>query len=190
MEKQEEHGGSRKDNQYCVHCCDASGKLKSREDIRKGMILFHMKMFKKSRDEAEKEVDEHMKHMPAWGGKKLSNASHTICHFEIPADNVTALKEFYEKLFGWKITKAEGPFEYCLIETGGVGGGMRKRDSQDDRINIHIKVESVDEYSKKITKLGGKVLVPKQSVPGFGFVAFVSDPQGNAFGIWEDSKKA
>ena len=115
---------------------------------------------------------------------------HVICHFEIPADDVTALKEFYEKLFGWKITNAEGPFEYCLIETGGAGGGMRKRENPEDKLNVHIQVESVDEYSKRIEDLGGKILAPKQAIPGYGFVAFVSDPQGNCFGIWEEDKEA
>ena len=116
--------------------------------------------------------------------------NHTICHFEIPADDVGKLKEFYEKLLGWKITKAEGPFEYCLIETGGVGGGMRKRENLNDKINVHILVESVDEYNKKVEELGGKVLVPKQTIPGYGFVAYISDPQGNMFGIFEENKEA
>jgi predicted enzyme related to lactoylglutathione lyase len=103
---------------------------------------------------------------------------------------VGTLKEFYEKLFGWKITKVEGPFEYCLIETGDVGGGMRKREGLDDRINIHISVESVDRYIKKVEELGGKVIVPKQTIPGYGFVAYISDPQGNTFGIFEENKDA
>ena len=116
--------------------------------------------------------------------------NHVIWHFEIPAEDVDKLKGFYEKLFGWKITKAEGPFEYCLIETGGVGGGMRKRGNPDDKINVHILVESVDEYSKKVEGLGGKILVPKQTIPGYGFVAYISDPQGNMFGIFEENKEA
>ena len=60
---------------------------------------------------------------------------HTIVHFEIPADNVEKMKQFYEGLFGWKITRVTMPTEYWLIYTvptdekgmpqrPGVNGGM------------------------------------------------------------------
>jgi predicted enzyme related to lactoylglutathione lyase len=31
---------------------------------------------------------------------------HTIIHFEIPANDLEKLKEFYEEIFGWTITLA------------------------------------------------------------------------------------
>ncbi|MFC1487458.1 hypothetical protein ACFLRN_07230 [Thermoproteota archaeon] len=43
---------------------------------------------------------------------------HTIIHFEIPADNVEELGEFYSKLFDWKIIHS--PVEdmnYWVIQT-------------------------------------------------------------------------
>ena len=46
--------------------CDETGKLKSREEIREGMIVFFMKSENRTREEAEKFVDEHMRKMPAW----------------------------------------------------------------------------------------------------------------------------
>ena len=42
---------------------------------------------------------------------------HTIVHFEIPADDVEKLREFYGQLFGWKIEKMPGPVEYWGIQT-------------------------------------------------------------------------
>jgi len=39
----------------------------------------------------------------------------TVCHFEIPADNVDALQDFYGKLFGWKFEKMPGPMDYRMI---------------------------------------------------------------------------
>ena len=116
--------------------------------------------------------------------------NHTICHFDISADDPERLKEFYEKLFGWKITKTEGPVDYWLIETGGVGGGIAKREKPEDSITNFVCVESVDEYSKKIEDLGGKVIMPKHTVPGYGFMTVFVDPQGNKLGIWEDDKEA
>ena len=119
---------------------------------------------------------------------------HTIVHFEIPADDVEKLRKFYSKLFGWKITKTPGPIDYWMIETvpvdkkgmpirPGVNGGMMKRQQPEHKPVNYIAVESVDEYTKKIKALGGKVLVPKMVVPGIGWWALALDPEGNQFAI-------
>jgi len=121
---------------------------------------------------------------------------HTIVHFEILADNVEKLRKFYTELFGWKIEKMPGPMEYWGIETvpvdergmlvrPGVNGGMIKRENPEQKALNYIAVESVDDYAKKIIALGGKVIVPKQEVPGIGWWALALDPEGNAFAIFE-----
>ncbi|MGZ7164485.1 MAG: VOC family protein, partial [Halobacteriota archaeon] len=38
-----------------------------------------------------------------------------VVHFELPADDTKRAVAFYEKVFGWAITKWEGPNEYWLI---------------------------------------------------------------------------
>jgi predicted enzyme related to lactoylglutathione lyase len=53
----------------------------------------------------------------------------------------------------------------------------------------YILVESVDEYSKKIEALGGKIKFPKMEIPGLGWWALVLDPEGNYFGILEYMQK-
>jgi len=119
---------------------------------------------------------------------------HTMVHFEIPADDVQRLRGFYSKLFGWKIEKTPGPVEYWSIETvpvdkkgqpirPGVNGGMMKRQNPQHKPVNYVLVESVDEYSKKIEALGGKVIVPKMEVPGIGWWAMALDPEGNQFAI-------
>jgi len=122
---------------------------------------------------------------------------HTIVHFEIPADDVEKLRKFYSELFGWKIEKMPGPVEYWTIETvpvdekgmpirPGVNGGMMKKQQPEHKPVNYIAVESVDEYSKKIEELGGKVVTPKQEVPGIGWWALALDPEGNLFAIFEN----
>jgi len=122
---------------------------------------------------------------------------HTIVHFEIPADDVERLRKFYSGLFGWKIEKMPGPMEYWTIETvpvdetgmplrPGVNGGMMKREHPVDKPVNYIAVESVDEYSRKIEELGGKIISPKQEVPGIGWWALALDPDGNHFAIFQN----
>jgi predicted enzyme related to lactoylglutathione lyase len=33
--------------------------------------------------------------------------AHSVRHFEIPADNVESLKDFYSSLFGWQFEKGQ-----------------------------------------------------------------------------------
>ena len=129
----------------------------------------------------------------------------TIVHFEIPADDIERSKKFYTELFGWKIEKWPGKdngsssspvMEYWMITTTdekgnkALGGGMMKRQMpQQPNIN-YIDVKSVDEYSSKVEKIGGKVVVSKKAVPGMGYFAVCLDTENNAFAIWESSESA
>jgi uncharacterized protein len=130
---------------------------------------------------------------------------HTIVHFEIPANDAEKLKKFYGELFGWTIEKYPGPTDYYLLGTvpvnektmmpirPGVNGGLylRKDSTMPDmaKPTNYISVESVEEYSKKIEALGGKIVVPKMEIPGLGWWALALDPEGNHFGILEYKQK-
>jgi uncharacterized protein len=130
---------------------------------------------------------------------------HTIVHFEIPATDIEKLKKFYIDLFGWTMEKYPGPTTYYLVGTvpvdqktmmpirPGVNGGLynRKDSSMPEmaKPTNYISVESVEEYSKKIEALGGKIIVPKMEIQGIGWWALALDPEGNHFGILEYLKK-
>ena len=112
----------------------------------------------------------------------------TIVHFEIPADDVERAKKFYSDLFGWKMEKQPGTdskgtsnMEYWIVNTtddkgnkASIGGGMMKRQDQHQQITNFIDVNSVDEYSSKLEKLGGKVVVPKNGSTRNGILCSMS----------------
>jgi uncharacterized protein len=129
----------------------------------------------------------------------------TIVHFEIPADDIERSKKFYSDLFGWKIEKWPGKedaggssnMEYWIVTTtdekgnnASVGGGMMKRQDPQQQIINFIDIKSVDEYSSKVEKLGGKVVVSKMAVPWMGYFAICHDTENNSFGIWEANESA
>ena len=133
----------------------------------------------------------------------------TIVHFEIPADDIERSKQFYTDLFGWKIEKLSvtddsrltsavtaQPMEYWIITTTddkgnkALGGGMMKRQMPEHQVTNYIGVNSVDEYSSKVEKLGGKVIAPKHAVSGMGYFALCIDTENNTFAIWETNEKA
>ena len=120
----------------------------------------------------------------------------TITHFDIPVDDIERAKKFYTDLFGWKIERLPGPMEYYEISTTnekgemGVGGGMAKRNSPADKITNYVDVSSVDEYISKVEQLGGKIILPKTPIHGFGYLAVCLDTENNPFGLWETDENA
>jgi predicted enzyme related to lactoylglutathione lyase len=117
---------------------------------------------------------------------------HTICHFEIPADDLALLEKFYGDLFGWTFERMEGPVEYSLIKTGEdtLGGGMMTRQMPEQSPVNYVLVESVDDSTAQAEKLGATVIVPRTAVPGMGWFAVLMDPQRNPFGLWQEDTNA
>ena len=122
-----------------------------------------------------------------------------ICYTEIGVDNVERAQKFYSELFGWKFEKVPAPMDYwmvsmpeckeeCKVQPVGIGM-MKKTEGHPGHLN-YISVPAIDEYSKKVEKLGGKVLGAKQAVPGFGYFATCQDTEGTTFALWKSDKNA
>ena len=119
-----------------------------------------------------------------------------VVHFEIYTDDPEAVRPFYQDIFGWKIEKFQGPVEYWLVTTGddkepGINGGLtRPREGQSPGTLNTIGVSSLDRTIKDIERRGGKICVPKMSIPKIGWLAYSQDPAGNVFGIIEPDNNA
>ena len=118
-----------------------------------------------------------------------------VVHFEISVDDPERAIKFYTDVFGWKIKKWEGPLDYWLATTGpedqpGIDGALMRRQYPSSPTTNTIDVPSADEFLSKITEAGGKIVTPKQSVPGVGYFAYCQDTEGNTFGIMEEDTSA
>ncbi|PYL80681.1 MAG: glyoxalase [Verrucomicrobia bacterium] len=119
-----------------------------------------------------------------------------VVHFEIYTDDPEAVRPFYQDIFGWKIEKFQGPVEYWLVTTGddkepGINGGLtRPREGQSPGTLNTIGVSSLDRTIKDIERRGGKICVPKMSIPKIGWLAYAQEPAGNVFGIIEPDNNA
>lgn len=119
-----------------------------------------------------------------------------VVHFEIDAVKPEGAMKFYEKVFGWKFQKWEGPTEYWLITAGkegepGIDGGLGKRKAGAGPATVNtIDVPSVDEFAEKVKRNGGTIVVTKHAVPGVGWLVYFKDPEGNLFGIMEADESA
>ena len=118
-----------------------------------------------------------------------------IIHFEIHCPDMAVAKKYYEDVFGWKISKWDGPMEYYVVSTGdpnsrGIDGGMMpSRDGQPRTVNT-IQVQNVDEAVTRAVAQGGKNVLPKMPIPGVGWLAYCTDPGGNIFGVMHPDPSA
>jgi uncharacterized protein len=118
-----------------------------------------------------------------------------VVHFELGAVNTARAVEFYKNVFGWEAQQWGGPQEYWLMKTGsapkpGIDGAiLRNKDSAPRTVNS-IGVTSVDEYATRVESHGGKVVVPKMSIPNVGYVAYCQDTEGNIIGLFQADSSA
>ena len=120
-------------------------------------------------------------------------------HFEIHADEPERAVAFYQKLFGWQFTAWEGPMPYWIIKTGegpGIDGGLlpRKGSVTPDAPMIAyvctIEVTALEDQLAKVLSLGGAIALPKQPIPGIGWLAYAKDTEGNIFGLMQNDPAA
>jgi uncharacterized protein len=111
-----------------------------------------------------------------------------IVHVEIPTANAEQSGDFYNQLFGWKITPVPD-MNYTLWEPEvGPGGGFTQvgKDSKVGDVIIYVDSDDIDADLKKAEKLGGKVLVKKSEIPGTGWFGLFTDPTGNMIAVYTD----
>jgi predicted enzyme related to lactoylglutathione lyase len=115
-------------------------------------------------------------------------AKHRIVHIEIPSKDLTKNSKFYGDLFGWPITPVSD-FNYAMFDSGegSPGGGFPPVDgvtNKTDRLLVYVESEDIEADLKKAESLGGKMLMPKTEIPGFGWFAVFSDPEGNTLALY------
>jgi predicted enzyme related to lactoylglutathione lyase len=123
-------------------------------------------------------------------------------HFEIHASDPESLATFYRDVFGWKVDKWSGDWEYWVIDTGdaatrGINGGMVQRQGDKPTEGQAVSgfvctmgVADIDATVGKATSLGATIALPKMAVPGVGLLAYVKDPDGNIMGILQPEMAA
>ena len=118
-----------------------------------------------------------------------------ISYLDFSADDPERAIQFYNTVFGWQIKKWEGPFEYWEFKTGesnepGIDGGLTKRSKPEESLTPFINVPSVDDYTSKIEANGGKVIQPKTTIPGIGYMVVFKDTENNRLGLMEEDQSA
>jgi predicted enzyme related to lactoylglutathione lyase len=114
-------------------------------------------------------------------------------HVELNTTDLGKAKDFYGKLFDWKLEDAPMPEgTYTLINVGqGTGGGMMKQmmPGAPSAWLPYVVVDDIEASTKKAKSLGAKVLKDVTEVPQMGWLSIINDPTGATLGFWKPMKK-
>lgn len=69
LEKKEDFAGGNEAANFCLHCADAEGNVRSCEEIFEGGVQFFMSATGADRALAERVTRKNMKGLPHWQGK-------------------------------------------------------------------------------------------------------------------------
>ena len=111
-------------------------------------------------------------------------------HVELHTSDIKRAKEFYSKLFDWKLEDAPMPGggSYTLIQVGnGTGGGMTMNQAPGTPPHwlSYVGVDDVRASTKKAKDLGAKVVVDVMEVGEYGTMSVIADPTGATLAMWQ-----
>ena len=113
-----------------------------------------------------------------------------FCWETLMTPDVARAKEFYGKVFGWRMQSTEGGgtvFAADSTPTGQVADAQESPDAA-QHWRTHVRVEDLDATRERAISLGARVLVPRQEAPGGGRIAVLVDPTGAEFGLYESAR--
>jgi uncharacterized protein len=123
--------------------------------------------------------------------QKEASMGNPFVHVELHTNDLPRAREFYSKLFDWKLQDMPMPGgggSYTMIEVGtGTGGGMTTNPAPGvpPHWMAYVGVDDVRASTKKAKDLGAKVVQDVMEVGEYGTMSVLMDPTGAALALWQ-----
>ena len=116
-------------------------------------------------------------------------------HIELQTKDLPKAKDFYSKLFAWKLEEmpmpgGQGTYTMINVEDG-TGGGM----FQNPEPNVpphwlaYVGVDDVRAMTAKAKELGATVCLDVMEVGDFGLMSVIADPTGATLAMWQEKPR-
>ena len=108
-------------------------------------------------------------------------------HVELNTTDVSKAKDFYGKLFDWKLEDVPD-MAYTMIKVGeGTGGGMMKHPVPGAPSSwlAYVMVDDVNASTAKAKALGATILKDTTEIPGVGWFSIFTDPTGATLALFK-----
>jgi predicted enzyme related to lactoylglutathione lyase len=110
-------------------------------------------------------------------------------HVELNSQEPEKSKDFYGKLFDWKLEDVPmGDEPYTMIDVGGgTGGGIMKHPMPGAPTFwcSYVLVDDLKASTAKAKSLGATIIKDVTEVPGMGWLSIIQDPEGAVLGLWK-----
>ncbi len=117
--------------------------------------------------------------------------------FEIYVQDMARAKKFYEAVLALELSKLESPATVDAIpiemlafpmdmQAGGACGAIVKMEgcpSGGMGTLVYFTCDDCEIEASRVAAAGGKVFKPKMAIGQYGFIALVSDTEGNMIGL-------
>jgi len=111
--------------------------------------------------------------------------STSVVWFEVMGKNPETMQQFYGGLLGWQLN-FDNPMKYAMLNTeeGKIGGGVGVSE-EGGWSTFYLAVDDIQAHVAKAEALGGSVRLPARQMPDGDWIAVVTDPEGNAVGLFQ-----
>jgi predicted enzyme related to lactoylglutathione lyase len=117
--------------------------------------------------------------------KEPTYGSGKICYIDIPAEDIAASADFYQKTFGWNVrTRGDGSVAFDDGAGEVSGTWSTGRPPATPGFVIYIMADSVEETIKTVEANGGAI-VQRIGADAAEITARFSDPEGNIVGLYQ-----
>jgi predicted enzyme related to lactoylglutathione lyase len=112
-------------------------------------------------------------------------------HVELHTNDLARAKDFYSRLFDWKLQDVPMPGDggsYTMIEVGtGTGGGMMVNQAPGvpPHWMAYVGVDDIHAATRKAEALGAKVAMDVTEVGQYGSMSVITDPTGAMLAMWQ-----
>ncbi len=118
----------------------------------------------------------------------ILNDKSYICHIVIPSKDYQSSKNFYERVFGWKVKEQPGTTSLDILPPSGKGI-TAELNSQEEVVVPSIYTSNIEAKLKLIEEYGGKRLKDKTPIgkeAEYGYYAIFEDPHGNKMCLYSE----
>ena len=115
--------------------------------------------------------------------------ANAFVHVELQTTDLPKAREFYRRLFDWKIEEVSMENGgYTMIDVGqGTGGGMMNNPAPGIPSHwlAYVEVDDGGAATEKAKALGATIAQEKTEVSNFGWFSVIIDPTGAALALWQ-----
>jgi len=130
---------------------------------------------------------------------EMAEAKTAVAHkpiwLDLSSSDAAGSRDFYSKLFGWKVEVNPDPQYggYALAKIGGkdvAGIGPKMMAEAPTAWLVYIGSADAADTAKKAKAAGGNVIVEPMEVGPQGTMVVIQDPSGAALGVWQPKAMA